>query len=142
MALHAGLTGRRPAFTRQLGRASFPGPRLRVAFTEGTPQMLARIDNARALGQGSYDFEQRSYRYIDFYDPEGRDQVVRLMLDDDVPADFTADFGQLYTLVGELSGDTKVIRGTDRQVTQTKFRVHAIEAVASGKGRQPVAAVA
>lgn len=90
--------------------------------------MLARIDNARALDQGAYEIGGASYRYVDFYDPEGRESVVRLMLDDDVPADFRAEFGEVYSLVGEITGEVKVVKGTDRTVTIVKFRVHEIRA--------------
>ncbi len=107
--------------------------------------MLARFENARALNSGAYEFEDRFYRWVDFYDPESRETVIRFGVDKDVP-EFTVIFGDVFDLTCEVMNETKVVRGTDRTAVKHKVVIHEIKASkVSTNGRAPretVAAVA
>jgi hypothetical protein len=101
--------------------------------------MLARFENVRVLEIGAYDIQGAdpdALRWIDVYDPDGREKVIRFGVSRDVPP-FQLAFGDMVDLVCDVSNETRVLKGTDRTYVRHNVRIQHVQAAAgaAGKGR-------
>jgi len=102
--------------------------------------MLARFENCRALNSGAYLIDSRSYRWIDFYDPDARETVIRYTVAEAVP-EFSVAFGDSLDLTCEVVNETRVVKGTDRTAVRHKVVIHDLRpSKSTGAGRADKAA--
>jgi hypothetical protein len=97
--------------------------------------MLGHSQNVRVLEVGAYDIDGTSWPWIDLYDPEAREKVLRMSVDPEVALDGVT-FGDVVDLAYEVSNETKVLKGTDRTYVRHNCRVQQIaKAARSNNGR-------
>ncbi|MBA3842200.1 MAG: hypothetical protein H0X39_06225 [Actinobacteria bacterium] len=99
--------------------------------------MLCKFKRVRVLGVGHYDFNGAKYYYLDLHDPNGRDTPsVRFSVTAEIPGDELVRLGEQVDgdqvvrldLDCEISSETKVIKGTDRNVVRHKVQVQHFQA--------------
>src|ERR1051326_3969336 len=97
--------------------------------------MLARFEHARVLDVGTYDIDGASYRWIDLYDPESREKVLRVGVHREVP-DYAFGFGDYVDFEADVAMETKSLRDSTQTYARCKVSVHAIAASKSrGNGK-------
>lgn len=106
--------------------------------------MLAEFKNVRVLDTGVYDIDGAEWRWIDCYDPDGREKVVRYGVVAEV-APYELAFGDMVDLTCDVRNETKVLKGTDRTYVRHNVRIQDVrpaKSSANGRAATPTAAVA
>src|SRR5579864_5367733 len=100
--------------------------------------MLAEFKRQRVLALGAWNIDGAEYRYLDLYDPTGRDsQTVRFGIAKDVE-ELHLGFGDEVDLVCEISNEQKVVKGTDRVIARCKVVIQSVaQADQAHNGHRP-----